>query len=646
MKRLISVITIFTLSLWFVSCGSSVNCPTPAVAAAVVVKASGSVSDGPIYNANVKIETLDGKLLGETTTDDNGHYEVDIKDLPIVYRVRIFGGSDKGVDSEKNANDENNSLEMSAIVTRDSDSNETNESVGHVTPATTLVNSIVEDGALPSEPVEDVVKRAVDAQKTVNDSFGLPEKTDLSKLDPAKDEVANRLANLIALITKSIPQVKESVVFKSVTKMVIKKKLTIKVSALDVSINDLNLSEIATDAGASDENIERLKRVETVVKTQITKVVKTTKVSTFISKSEKEEAVSAKSALTELLKEIQDKELSELDIDELSSLVASLESAVKNVLVGINLNTSSPDDIDFIGGLVRNNLDENASLLIDAIKGYQKVVQKTTSIKVKKVVKYTYLNSKASKVADIEGKLDDDLLAKLDDMQEDTDTEVADIMSDMLGAKLAQNIENGDANVDGALKDIIGNAKLVETIKIKIKTKTTIKSKKFVDRTTEDKAKLIAVKKVVHDIKINIKIQTFTQVTVDNSEKMFNSIVSDLEDNVENLLERIKALNLQVVNLHKEFSSTTFTSTQTTIIKQIKIIEKNKTIDKIKTIEKLSIKIVEKFVESKGEDELNLEDEELLEDIKVALPPRVITLPLPTLKSMPEFLKAPIKVAI
>ena len=645
MKKLMSTITVLALSMFFVSCGSSVSCPTPAPAVAVVVKTLGSVSDGPIYNANVKIETLDGKLLGETKTDSNGHYEVDIKDLPTVYRVRISGGTDKGVDSEKNANDENNSLEMSAIVTRDSDSNETNESVGHVTPATTLVNSIVEDGALPSESVEDVVKRAVDAQKTVNDSFGLPEKTDLSKLDPAKDEVANRLGNLIALITKSIPQVEEKVVFKSVTKMVIKKKLTIKVSALDVSIDDLNLSEIATDAGASDENIERLKRVETVVKTQITKVVKTTKVSTFISKSEKEEAVSAKSALVELLKEIKSKEIDELDINKLTSLVTSLENAVKNILVGINLNTSSPDDIDFIGALVRNNLDENTSLLIDALQGYQKVVQKTTSIKVKKVVKYTYLNSKASQIEKLADKLDNSLddFKAIDGFDGGND-EVNDILADMFGAKVAQNIENGDANITGAINETINNIELVQTIKTKIQTKTTIKDKKFEDRTSEDKVKLIAVKKVIHDIKINIKVEKFTSVSVTNVDNMFNTIVTDLEDNIENLLERIEALDLQVVNLHKEFSSTTFISTQTTIIQTINNIDKK--YDKVKTINNLYIKTVEKFVESKGEDELNFEDENLLDEVKVELPPRIITLPMPTLKSMPEFLTTPIKVAI
>jgi hypothetical protein len=649
MKRLISIIAIFTISMFFVSCGSSVHC-TKGVTTASYTTTKGAVSDGPIYNANVKIETLDGKVLAETTTDDDGHYEVNVTDLPEVYRVRISGGHDKGVDSEKNANDENNTLEMSAIVTRDTDSNETNKSVGYITPATTLVDSIVEDGALPTDTVEDTAKKAVEAQKTVNSSFNLSEDTNLAKIDPTKDEVANKLANLIGLITKSIPADNKNVVLKSVAKNIKEKKINVSVSAMDVSIDDLNLTKIATDANISDEDVDKVEKVESVIKTQIENVVKVTKAAKFIEKTDKKDAVSAKSAFVELLKEIKNQEVDELNIDTLVSLVGELDKAIKSIIEGINLNATSPDDIDFIGGLVKNNLHKDSKILVNAYQGYKKVT-KTTSIKVKKVIKYTYFNSNITTLTEINNKLNDSTLSEIDSAIKDlSNNEEGDLLSDMLGAKIAQNIEDGDVNVNDAINETIKNSELVKSIESQIQTKEEIKKTEYSKRTQEDKAKLIAVKKVVKDIKINIKIEKFTKTTAKNVGSAFDGIVKDLvngyKDNIKTLLEKVEALNFVVLNLNQEFKEDTYKAEQKKVINNINIINKTKNIDRVQTIKNLSTKIIDKFVQSKGKEKLDIEDELENGDVKVALPPRVITLPLPTLKSMPESLKTPIKITL
>ncbi len=621
MKKLISTITVFALSMFFVSCGSSVSCNTTAVAGAVtIVNVKGAVSDGTVDAIEdnvvsrraiedglvVTFQKLDGTTL-ETQPNEvkviNGIYEANIT-TPLKegeqYRVTVG--------------------DMSSIVT-----NEANSTIGNVSPATTMVSSMVEDGALPTE-----------AQDVVNDSFGLDKGTDLAKLDPTKEGVANKIAKLIALLSESIPKVEKKVVIESITTVIKKKKIKIRVSAVDVVVDDLNLSEIAKEAGATDENIEKVRVIESLIIKQVVKVVKTVTTT---------EAVSSHSALLKFLDELVNQEIEELDVDVLQSLIDSLDDSIAKVLADkeIDLASLTPDDIDFILELIKGNIDDD---IVTTLKSYKKVVKKTTTIKVKKVIKYTYLNSKASKVSDIEAKLDDDLLAKLDDMQEDADEEVADIMSDMLGARLAQNIEDGDADVEGALKDIIANVELVETIKIKVKIKQSIKVKVASQRTKEEKVQLIAVKKVVKDIKINIKVKEFTETTSTNADKLFDEVVKDLLDNEDTLLERIKALSLMVENLNELFNAVEYQERTTVAVKTIQSIKIDKTVNVVKTIEKLSIKVVEKFVESDGKEELDLEDDKLLDEVKVELPPRVITLPLPTLKSMPESLKASIKITL
>lgn len=670
MKKFLSIITIFMVSMFFSSCGSSSNSTSVVekevekVEVIPLYQAIGSVVDGPIYNAKVDIVDINDSSLiyASTTTDENGRYSVPVENLPLVYRVLVYDGQDSGVDGEINSNDEPQPFTMSAIVHRD-DNNESNNSVGHVSPATTMVDSIVEDGALPFE----------EATELVNDSFGLEKGTDLSKEDALKNDVVNKLNNLIALLTKAIPSTNKKVVFKSIVKTVIKKKIKIKVTNTGMDIKDLNLTDIATTARGlspddiSLEDIEKLGKVEIVIKTKITKTIKTIRVISTITPEQQKEAVAAKSALEELLKEIQNRELDELNIDELTHLVDNLEVGIRAVLDGTDLNTSGPDDIDFIGLMVRENLAEDPlnykDNLVKAMKDYKVVTKKTTSIKVKKVIKYVYKNTSLDNLDNILKSLNndnilDELLRTLSgDIGENSETE--DILSDMFASRLAKNIDDNNGSIEP--KNITENANetilnpiLVETVetrvKIKIKIKIKAHSKKLTHR---EKSEVIAVKKIIYDIKINIKIRTFTEVSKTATEDLFDEVSNSLEDgyaqgNMDALLDQIRALELLIVDLSEVFNPVEYKETIKTTIKIVETIRLDTTIDPVVTLAKIKIVIKTKIIVY-GETGLITisEDEAKKSKEKLVLPkPVSIKLPQPTLKSMPKEFQTPLELKI
>ena len=665
MKNFISIITIFMVSMFFSSCGSSSNSSNYAEEVTPLYQAVGSVVDGPIYNAKVDIVDINdsSKIYASTTTDENGRYSVPVENLPLVYRVLVYDGQDSGVDGEINSNDEVQPFTMSAIVHRD-DNNESNDSVGHVSPATTMVDSIVEDGALPFE----------EATELVNDSFGLEKGTDLSKEDALKNDVVNKLNNLIALLTKAIPSTNKKVVFKSIAKTVIEKKITIKVTNTGMEIKDLNLTDIASKARSlspddiSLEDIEKLEKVEVVIKTKITKTIKTIRVVSTITPEQQKEAVASKATLEELLKEIQNKEVDELNIDELTYLVDNLEVGIRTVLDGTDLNTSSPDDIDFIGLMVRENLAEDpldyGDNLVKAMQDYKIVVKKTTSVKVQKVVKYIYKNSNLDDSNNILNSLNNDnildkLLRTLDsDTSENNETE--DILSDMFASRLAQSIAENNGTIESSdiaedANETILNPILVETIETRVKTKSEIKIKAHsVELTDKEKSQVIAGNKVISDIKTNIKIRTFTEVSKTATEDLFDEVSDSLESgyqqgDIDALVDQIRALELLIADFSQPFDAVEYRETTTTTINIVENIRLDKTIDPVVTLENIKDVVQVKIIVQGESGFVTISEDEAKEsEKKLNLPktPVSITLPQPVLESMPEEFKTPIKLDI
>ncbi|SHO81364.1 DNA double-strand break repair Rad50 ATPase [hydrothermal vent metagenome] len=602
MKRLISIIAIFTISMFFVSCGSSgVSCSTTSAGTLGNVKVNGTVFNG-VQNAVTQANSNNNIARRSLTNEVVTFKKLDgttLTTLPTQVKVAPDGTYEANITTPLEDGEEYRVIvgDMSAIVT-----NEANSTIGNISPATTMVSSMVEDGALPSE-----------AKKSVNDSFGLGEGIDLSTLNPNTDgSIANRIAKLIDLLSESIPKVEKTTVIKSITNMVIKKKVKIEVSAVNVNLDDFNLSELAKESNATTENIAKVEVVESVIKSQIVKTVKVEKV----------EEKSSHQALVGLLKELENQELEELDVDSLKGLIDSLDEAIAKILADKEIVATTDDDMDFVLDLVKENLDEN---ITTTLKSYKEVTKTVTTVKVKKVIKSIYTNSKASKLVDIKAKIDDDLLTKLGEVDAD------DTMSDILGAKLAQNIEDGDANVSGAISDTIENTILVDSIK-NLKKDTPIHR--------------LAFKKVVTDIKINIKIEKFTKITAENVDDYFTTLADDLKENFAKISSKLNALKLVIANLNKSFDKEEFQLEQEKAIKTVTKIKENKTVNIVKTINNLTLKVVNKFVESKGEEKVDIEDELEKGDVIVTLPPREITLPMPTLPSMPEFLKTPIKVTL
>ncbi|MBN2824324.1 MAG: carboxypeptidase regulatory-like domain-containing protein [Campylobacterales bacterium] len=665
MKKLIMLISLFTASLFLSSCGSSCN-TTPIVAAANKV-AVGNVVDGPIYNAIVEIYDMNGTLLATTTTNEEGRYSVEVPNLPTQYRVVVREGRDSSVDGEINANDENNSFIMSSIVTRD-DNNESNESVGHVTPATTLVDSIVEDGALPMDDARDLVK----------ERMGLELKEDLSKLDPKKHDLANKLGNFVALLAKMVPSDNRKLSFKAVAKIVIKKKIKIKISNSGLEIDDLNLSEIAHEAkeldpnGVSLEDIDKIASIEQLVKDQLIEVMSKIKAVAIMNDEDKKEALVAYNALFELLDKIREANLDELDEEELKLFVYNLQESVKAILDTAGIKDISSDDVDFIANLVKENLgsdvNEYKAKVVKAVIDYKVVIKMVTGgdkkhISLKKVIKLIYKNSDINTLSDIKQALTNEavlaqLLKAVEELLAQSDSvDLQDVLEDILAAKMAQTIDDKNGTISGDDVDqdadkTVKNRELVTTLKVKIAIKVKIKTKaKTTKLTINEKAQLIAVKKVIQDIKVNVKVKIFTKAFATNADAMYEELLKKLEElyngDMDALRDQIKALNLFVSDFSQAFSIVEFEEKISVTFKFVQQVKGDIEVDSIKTVAKLKVVVVAKFVINTKDSVVIVDEEEVkVNEVPYKPIPRVITIPQPKILSMPLEMLTNIKVAI
>lgn len=666
MKKLITLCTIFIASLFLSSCGGS-SCSAPVALPAGNV-ASGSVADGPIYNAIVEFYDMNGTPLttepSVVRTDDSGKYQALIHNMPSQYRVVVREGSDSSVDGDINANDENNSIILSSIVTRD----EGNETVGHVTPATTLVDSIVEDGALPLDEATDLVKEQLG---------GADIGEDLSKLDPNKHDVANKLGNLVALLTKMVPSEDKKITFKAVAKIVIKKKIKITISNMGLDIQELNLTAIANEArelGAEIalDDMEKIASVESVILDQLSTLMEKIKAVATMSDEDKKEALVAYNALFELLAKVKDTNLDELDEETLKLFVYNLQESVKAILDEMGREDIGSDDIDFVSNLVKEHLDKDVNeykkSVVKALQEYKiviKLVVGDTKVKIslKKVIKLIYKNSDLDALTAIKQALGDnthleELLKAVEAMLAQSDTpQLQALLEDLLATKMAQTIEDQNGSVSGdeiakGANEVVNNPELIATLKVKVSLKITIKAKAKKEQLTfQERMELVAINKVVKDIKVNIKIKVFTKVAQDNAEALYEELLKQLmglaSSDVQALNNQIKGFELFVTDLFKSFNAVEFKEKLTITIKIVKQVTDDKTVDAIKTIFKLKVVVEAKFVVNTDDGVVTIEEDEVKENIVPAKPlPKVITLPQPKLSTMPSDMLTNIKVTL
>ncbi len=643
MKRLSAIVAIIATSWIMVGCGDSCTPINGAVVAQneAQFRVVGNVVDGEVVGAEVEILDMNDTPLATTTTDTNGSFEANVSDLPKQYKIKVKGGKDKGVDHEANANDEELGFEMGAIVNRE-ENNESNTSMAYVNPATTLVKDIVEEGAIPLEEAEEVVK----------ESFGIDDNRSLCKIDTQKHHTLNRVGNLIALLAKITPIEDKSISIKAIAKVVVKKKIKVSIGDMGVDMDDLNLSHIFDEIeGISDQEVSKLALSQEIVKKQIVKVVTKIQVKATISNEEQKDAVSSYATLQELLKAIEESNIDELDNEKLALIVDNLESSIQAMLDSSDLSSSDSDTIDLVGKIIKANLSEDVDRLKIKVVQSTKKYQTIKKLKIKKIVKLIYKNTNLDDYDKIDELLDDEnavneLEKSADDIaskvveEGEIPSELDDELSDTLASNIAQKVENNQATptaLQEANEAVVKNDLLVDTLKTHIKTKVTLKAKKT-KLSHEERVQYVASAKVVSSIKLSIQIKTFDETTKQSSEALYTTLMQRIND----LQNQIKVLELLFVDLSDSFEATKFDQTYDeaqTISQDIATLDT--TFDRVKTVAKITIEIKIKVVQ-KSSAVISVEDNRVTQTTT----PRTITLPQPKLPDMPQEFATPITIRL
>ena len=679
MNKLIVSILVIASSFVMIGCGGDNSgqtfLNTKTVDTVVKYSVKGSVVDGPISGAVVKIFGVDENssiLYGTTTTDENGSFSIDdIENLPAIYRVVTSDGKDNGVDTEADNSDESLGFEMSAIVERDdNDTNETNTSLANVSPATTLVDKIVEDGTMPLE----------EAQQSVAKSFGLDEDTVLAKLDNNKHSVGNKVGNLIGFLTKISPIEDKNIVIKAIVKLVVKKDINVKVSDTNVDIDNLDIDKLLQEVNQtapantiSPNDMDKIKDTQELIKDTLVNLLNSIKTADSITTEEAKEATANKVALDALLAEIERLTSLEIDSDELKLLVTNTKETIKALLDDNNTEeTKSSDNIDFVLSLIKENLDKDLSdvkkFVIKASNDYKiviKIVDGSTKIKVKSksnikhIIKLIYKNCDINSTDKIKTALEDEtILEEIEKSADDINStaivetgempdELSDELSDTLADQISDKIEDGNITAD-TVKTVtdnsVRNPELVEAIKIRVKIKIDIKIKsKTKVLSDDDNIDYIASKDVIKNIKINVKVRAFTSTHKSNCNAYASSVKNTLKSSVK-IKIKVKTVKLNVVNLNDSDLSI-----PQELIDLLEKLDSYSDTDFYKSIYKIKIKIKKDFVKVKISIKQTVKEiDDNIEEYKepIVIPLRTLKLPQPSLPDMPSEFANPIEVEI
>lgn len=635
---------------------------------------SGSVVDGPIFGGKVKIFGLDDGLLAETVTDSAGGYSTTIDTLPKQYRVEVSGGRDIGADGVVNDNDSNLSFTMKAIV--DNNSSDT-QNIAHVTPATTLVADIVEDGVIPLDEAENIIKEGLGL-----DSENLP----LCKLDPKKHDRANKAGNLIALLLKGIPHSNSKALFKVISKAFVSKKIKIKISNTMTSIETLDIAELAKSLALEDAesisllDIEKLDKCKGNIADGIEGVINSMLPTDKMSTDAQYEVLSSMGAFTQLLAEINNTELENIQSENLLNMYKSLKEAMAIVLKDGGLDTSSHEQVELISELIKANGDQEVKTIKTQIlavsHSYKATIKLISSNKnilgnkkhlkrlLRKLYKHTNLADLSSlietlKKNEVLEELSTQTIAieeKLGTGEEKEDLRVAleQMVASQLSAKL-ERLAGSLLNVEmikEELKKSLGNANVISSMRVKIKIKIKIKIKgKKQHLSHREKAELIASMQVLESINLSVSHKDFVSLNLASIEDFMEHLVEEIEKSLstqsqEDYEEEIKALELSLANLSEAFDKVKYVERKKVVIKIIKKIKITNNGDYHKTIIKIKIKIKKEY----REDIKNFLDivkalEAIIESLVVPKveEKRLIKLPQPTLQTLPT---TPIMIAI
>jgi len=531
-------------------------------------------------------------------------------------------GMDMGVDGEINVNDKK-SFPMKAIVKK-------RAKRVNVTPASTVVAEMVEDGAIPLD----------EAQKSFNEAFGLAPNSSLNSFDPTENDISNKLGNLLALLADSIPSTDKGVVFKSIAKVVIKKKISIKITNESVELKSLNLTDIADEVqllspdSISVQDIYKITKVQKLIKARLVDTVEKIKPVKYISKAEKIKVLASKIAFELLIKEVQKSNLDSLDEEELELFSDKVEDSSEAVFEDGSINDSSDEEVELFSDIVKENLDADSNklsiALIHILKDYKIVSKHSTKISVKKIIKYIYKHTDISDMKNItnvtnslkDEKVIEQISDSADVIEENIATEsgeiktqVQDELEDSVAGAIATKIDESDKEIveSGAIGEAIDNSvknpifveSIKETVKIKISIKLKAKKLKKGKRLGHnDKARLIACKNVMKSIKVNIKVKKFTKVSQTSLNEVFTNLTQTMENfysqsSISELSEQIHALNIAFFDFSEIFNLNNFNETITSSIKIIQNIKVTNGASMFKSKLKIKIKIKNDFVKVK-----------------------------------------------
>ena len=570
-------------------------------------KVKGRVVDGQIYGAEVMIMSMDKKLLAKTTTDKNGEFNIDVPNLPDNYLIITNNGIDMGVDGEININDKK-SFSMKAIAKKGE--------LVNITPVSTVITEIEEQG-----------KTLQEAQNDLNKAFNFNANTNLNNFNPIIHDKINKVGNFLALLANSIPANDKELVFKSIAKVLSKKKISVNITNQNVDIKSLNLADITDEVkllspkAILSNDISKILKVEKVIKLNLKKVTEEIQTVKNITQEGKIRVLAKKIAFDSTIAQIQKSDEYELNLDKLELFGNKMAISVEAVLKNNSLNNSSDDDIELFSEIVNENLNKDDGVLSTALvqiaSDYKEVSKLTTNPNSKKIFRDIYKYSDIRDVAKIEmvtkSLKDVKVVEQIDDsanaIAKHIEGENAEIkvelqtqLENSVAGIIANEIDKSGkdvvkiAQIKNAIDNSVKNDFFTETIKKRVEVKISIKQKVKKDEKLSkmDKAKLIASNDMLKKLKISVKIKKFTKIAQNNSDKIFDKINQNIEnsDNDMELENKITALEFAFFDFSKPIDENIFEKTITDSVKIAKNINSNDDINRIESIIKIQNQLI------------------------------------------------------
>ncbi len=600
MKNIIKIVSlIFVSSLLFTSCGSSgsdesYNSTTNKTNKTTSI--TGTVVDGPIYDANVSVYDMNGKYLGSTITSREdgklGDYKVDILNLPSQYIIKVNGGKDSGVDGIINSNDKE-SFDMSAIGKNNPDKNTTTI---YITPATTVITSMVNDENITLE----------EANKNIVKSLGLPEKFDLSKTNPKNNEIASKAGTLIAQIITTIPSQNKQEIIKSLAKEVkfttSNNNVIANINSTSVDILDLNLTRISNNISTLDPDIiSKIDKSSKLLNKTIKQALIKTKAINTQTQTEINQAISSNETLQQLSNHIQKEDVDTFDINKLESLSIKLDESFNEILKD-NI-TLTKTNIQVISDVVNNNLDKNISTISKDIK---QIAKDTKDIDENTVNIYSqiYLNIDLNQSSKVKNLNPTDISKISDDIKEQN-PKVKKLYEQVLGNRLSQYVKDSNSTI---------KSDYISSITTTILNNDPLKNK-FNDLSSSNTK---STNLTIESINKNFKDKNFiytdnsTKISDDLEQKTFNRLNLLYDDTSKTQKEKftmIKAIeiNTKLTDLNKEFDEDDYDSRLNALNSISKELNEKSTLDNTIDLDTSYIKI-EKKLESNLEKNISIED--------------------------------------